>query len=58
MLSHIFLAGNYMGNSGVRMLAEGLRNNKKVMELDLTNNNIKGSEGAEAISEIISSEKN
>jgi Ran GTPase-activating protein (RanGAP) involved in mRNA processing and transport len=48
MLSHIYIAGNFIGNKGIKILAEGLAHNDRVMALDLTNNDIT-SEGAHSI---------
>ena len=50
LLSHIYVAGNYIGNDGLKLLANGLKLNDRVMDIDLTNNDIQGSTGAEAIS--------
>lgn len=58
MLSHIYLAGNYIGNSGLQILANGLRNNERVMALDLTNNEISGLQGAEPLLQILTNQNN
>jgi Ran GTPase-activating protein (RanGAP) involved in mRNA processing and transport len=58
LLSHIYLAGNYIGNAGAKDLAEGLSNNDRAMALDLTNNEIRGKAGAEQIYYILSREGN
>jgi hypothetical protein len=42
MLQHLYLAGNYMGNLGVELLAAGLHYNDRVVDLDLANNDISG----------------
>lgn len=53
LLSHIYIAGNFIGNSGLKILANGLRSNDRVMSLDLTNNEISGLSGAKAIGLIL-----
>ena len=52
LIAHVYLAGNYMGNSGCQLLADGLRDNDRVCEFDLSNNDINGLEGAKALSQI------
>lgn len=46
LLSHLYLAGNYIGNSGLNLLKDGLIGNLKVLDLDISNNEIRGKEGA------------
>ncbi|CDW82527.1 UNKNOWN [Stylonychia lemnae] len=58
MLSHIFLAGNYIGNQGLQLLASGLKTNDRVMALDLSNNEITGCQGADGLYEILTNESN
>lgn len=42
MLSHIHIAGNYVGNQGLRMLVDGMIGNDRVIDIDLSNNQIEG----------------
>jgi Ran GTPase-activating protein (RanGAP) involved in mRNA processing and transport len=58
LLSHIYLAGNYIGNSGLETLANGLKQNDRVMSLGLANNEISGIAGANAIGIILSNRYN
>lgn len=58
LLSDLYLAGNFIGNKGIQILAEGLKYNDKLMLLDLTNNEISGKIGAEAIIKIITASYN
>ena len=58
MLSHIYIAGNYIGNTGVQILAQGLQNNDRVMALDLSNNEISGMQGADGIFQILGNKNN
>lgn len=47
MLTHIKIGGNFIGNKGLKMLMEGLtfgNGNERVMELDLSNNELTGNE--------------
>lgn len=53
LLAHIYLAGNYIGNSGIKDLEEGLRKNDKIIDIDVTNNDIRGNEGALNIAKIL-----
>eukprot|EP00350_Pseudokeronopsis_sp_OXSARD2_P006675 CAMPEP_0170564122 /NCGR_PEP_ID=MMETSP0211-20121228/71153_1 /TAXON_ID=311385 /ORGANISM="Pseudokeronopsis sp., Strain OXSARD2" /LENGTH=63 /DNA_ID=CAMNT_0010883205 /DNA_START=40 /DNA_END=228 /DNA_ORIENTATION=- len=45
LLGHIYLASNYIGNKGLALLAEGLADNHRVVDLDLQNNEIQGKQG-------------
>jgi len=58
LLSHIYLAGNYIGNHGLEILAKGLMHNNRVMSLDVSNNEIAGTAGASAIGMILENSQN
>ena len=58
MLNHLYLAGNAIGNSGISMVSDALKENDRILDLDLTNNDITGSIGAEAIFEMIEASHN
>lgn len=58
LLSHLYLAGNYIGNHGLELLASGLMHNDRVMSLDISNNEITGIAGAKAIGFMLQNPQN
>eukprot|EP00347_Sterkiella_histriomuscorum_P009618 403340520 len=58
MLSFLYLAGNYIGNQGVQILASGLENNERIIALDLSNNEISGTQGADGLCQILQNKNN